>query len=92
MEQLKAQAPQKARPLFEQLLAVQPRHAAAHHFLGVALQQQGQLEEARRAMRRSLRLHPRQRTWVENLAKLEASLGNNESASALITRSQAMQP
>lgn len=68
MAQLQAGQPKQAEALLRQLLAERPEHAAAHHFLGAALAQQGQLQEAREEMRRSLALHPFQPSWLGNLA------------------------
>ena len=81
------QAPQAQR-LFTALLAQRPDHAAAHHFLGAALVQRGQLEAARQAMRRSLQLHPFQPSWLGNLAAIEAALGHTEAARQLREQQQ----
>jgi tetratricopeptide (TPR) repeat protein len=70
--------PTEAEALFRKLLMARPAHAAGHHFLGAALYQQGKLEEARKEMRRSLELLPRQLQWMENLLAIEKALNNTE--------------
>ena len=81
------QAP-RAQQLFAGFLEHRPDHAAAQHFLGAALAQQGQLEEARDAMRCSLALHPLQPSWLGNLAAIEEALGNPEGARQLREQQQ----
>ena len=73
----------EAEALFRKLLMARPSHAAGHHFLGAALYQQGKLEEARKEMRRSLELLPRQLQWMENLLALETALNNTEEVDKL---------
>lgn len=73
----------QAEASFTKLLQARPAHAAAHHFLGAALYQQGKTDEARREMRRSLELHRGQIQWMENLAALEERAGNSEAAGKL---------
>ena len=68
---------------FRTLLQACPAHAAAHHFLGAALYQQGKIDAARKEMRRSLELHRGQVPWMENLAALEEHAGNREVAGKL---------
>jgi Flp pilus assembly protein TadD len=55
--------------------------------LGAALAQQGKLEDARAAMRRSIELHPRHASWYDNLAAIEEAAG--DTAAARILRAQA---
>jgi Flp pilus assembly protein TadD len=88
MAALQAGQAQRAQQLFAGLLQHRPDHAAAQHFLGAALAQQGQLEEARDAMRRSLQLHPFQPSWLGNLAAMEEALGNPEGAGQLREQQQ----
>jgi len=78
----------EAQRLFAQLLQHRPHHAAAQHFLGAALAQQGQLAEAREAMRRSLQLHPFQPSWLANLAAMEDALGDGAAAKRLREQQQ----
>lgn len=75
-----------AEGLFRKLLTARPAHAAAHHFLGAALYQQGKVEEACKAMRRSLELLPGQVQWMENLLAVEKILGHAEEAERLMQR------
>lgn len=92
MDHLKNNRPQEAEAHFKKLLAARPAHAAAHHFLGAALLQLGQAENARKEMRRSVELRPGQRQWLENLLKVEERLGNEAAAQALrkrLTRQEA---
>lgn len=83
MDHLQNNRHSEAETLFRKLLTARPAHAAAHHFLGAALLQQGHSEKARQAMRRSLELRPGQRQWLENLLKVEESLGNEAAVQAL---------
>lgn len=66
----------EAAQAFLEVIAARPDHAAAHHFLGVAQAQGGQLAEARDAIRRAVTLHGIHPAWFENLAKIEEALGN----------------
>jgi len=75
--------PATAEKLFQKLLQARPAHAAGHHFLGATLYQQGKLEEARKEMRRSLELVPRQLQWLGNLLKVEQALGNVDEVARL---------
>jgi tetratricopeptide (TPR) repeat protein len=83
MAALQAGRAAEAQQLFAQLLQHRPHHAAAQHFLGAALAQQGQVAEAREAMRRSLKLHPFQPSWLGNLAAMEEALGDGAAAEQL---------
>ena len=86
MEYLQQQEPVKAIPLFQQVLAAYPKHAAAHHFLGVALVQSNQRYEGLRMMRLSVLLLPNHLTWLQNLAEVEAYVGNTDQATQLNKR------
>jgi len=82
----------EAEAVYRKLLQARPSHAAAHHFLGAALYQLGRLEEARKAMRRSLELLPGNLQWLENLKAAELALGNSaevEKLDAVIARRKA---
>ncbi len=84
----------EAEAIYRKLLQARPSHAAAHHFLGAALYQLGRVEEARKAMRRSLELLPGNLQWLENLKAAEAAMGNTaevENLDALIARRKAGQ-
>ena len=86
MEHLKNNRAKDAEALFRRLLAARPAHAAAYHFLGAALLQLGQVENARKEMRRSVELRPGQRQWLENLLIVEERLGNESAVTALRKR------
>jgi tetratricopeptide (TPR) repeat protein len=88
MAQLKAGAPAAAEQHFAQVISAYPNHAAAHHFFGVALLQQGQIEEALKAMRRSIALLPSHPSWHENLARAEQAAGDFEAANELLERAR----
>lgn len=81
---LEANKPAEAEVIYRKLLDARPAHAAAHHFLGAALFQQGKPEEARKEMRRSIELHKGHRQWLQNLASVEQALGNHEAADKLL--------
>ena len=83
MAHLEAGRPAEAEQALRTLLLARSSHAAAHHFLGAALYQQGKLEEARKEMRRSLELLGGHAPWRENLAKVEDALGNADEAKNL---------
>lgn len=85
MEQLQKGELSNAEASFSTLLQARPAHAAAHHFLGAALYQQGKIDDARKEMRRSLELYPGQVQWMENLAALEERAGNGDAAGILRT-------
>jgi Flp pilus assembly protein TadD len=83
MEQLQKGALSQAESSFRTLVQARPAHAAAHHFLGAVLYQQGEIAAARQEMQRSLELHRGQGQWMENLAALEEHAGNREVAAQL---------
>ncbi len=80
MELLKSGRLDGAEEAFRSLIAARSAHAAGHHFLGATLYQQRRFEDARKLMRRSVELQPGQRQWLENLARVESALGNEEEA------------
>ncbi len=84
MSELQSGHPELAQQTFKSLLSARPAHAAAHHFLGAALYQMAQHEEARKEMKRSLELLGNQPQWLENLAKVEVALGNNDQAQKIL--------
>jgi tetratricopeptide (TPR) repeat protein len=86
MSQLQSGQPSEAQQTFKSLLAARPAHAAAHHFLGAALYQMAQHEEARKEMKRSLELMDGQLQWLENLAKVELALGHTDEAQKIQER------
>ncbi len=59
-----------AESRFRQILDHTPGHAAAMHMLGTAFFHQGFITPAQKCMERSIRLHPGNPTWYDNLAVL----------------------
>lgn len=76
----------EAGKVFLEVIAAQPNHAAAYHFLGVAQAQIGRLNEGRDAVRHAVALHGLHSAWFENLAKIEHALGNVAAAQAAAMR------
>lgn len=76
----------EAGKVFLEVIAAQPNHAAAYHFLGVAQAQIGRLSEGRDAVRHAVALHGLHAAWFENLAKIEHALGNVAAAQAAAVR------
>jgi len=83
MEALEAGDFSGAEQVFRSLLAFAPKHAAAQHFGGAALYQQGNLDEAASMMRQSLQLHRGHRSWLENLIKVEQARGDDDQVAKL---------
>lgn len=86
MDKLKQGRSAEASQAFLEVIAAWPNHAAAHHFLGVAQAQAGQLVEARDAIRHAVTLLGRHPAWFDNLAKVEQALGNVAAAQAAAER------
>lgn len=76
----------EASKVFLEVIAAQPNHAAAYHFLGVAQAQTGHLNEGRDAVRHAVGLHGLHPAWFENLAKIEHALGNVAAAQTAAMR------
>jgi len=83
MSDLQEKKPKEAEASFRELLTARPAHAAAHHFLGAALYQQGKLAEAAKEMRRSVKMVRGNLQWMENLLAVEQALGNAKGAEKL---------
>jgi tetratricopeptide (TPR) repeat protein len=83
MSDLREKRPKEAEASFRRLLTTHPSHAAARHFLGAALYQQGRLEEAGKEMRRSVKMVRGNLQWMENLLAVEQALGNPKEAEKL---------
>jgi tetratricopeptide (TPR) repeat protein len=88
MSHMKAGRYTQAIEDFGRLLEGNPRHAAAHHFLGGVYFEIHDLPRALACMRQSVKLHPLHATWWENLAKAEASLGEEVLAQQARQRAQ----
>ncbi|MGN7610515.1 sulfotransferase [Magnetococcales bacterium HHB-1] len=80
MSLLKQEQWSEAEQLFRQLLRYIPKHAAAHHMLGVVLFNQGKTRWALERIRRSLDLHSGHPSWYHNLAKVYTALGRHQEA------------
>lgn len=72
----------EARRGYEAILAAQPQHAAALHYLGMLEQQSGNLELALQRMRSSIALDPRQAFFHVNLGNTLKDLGKPQEAEA----------
>ena len=88
MAHLQASRAAEAENCFLQVIAAHPEHAAAYHFLGAALLQQGQAPKAVRAMRQAIRLLAVHPAWWENLARAEGATGNEDGAKKAWMRGQ----
>lgn len=67
--------PARAEALAREVIAAQPRSAAAHEVLGAALALQGKLDEAVTALQRSVELDPRQATAHTKLGDIALAQG-----------------
>lgn len=81
-------AEQEAR----QAVEVEPGLATGYNNLGIALAQQNKLEEARVALEKALKIDPRDRQVLINLAMVELSLQNEGRALELFLRALAIDP
>jgi tetratricopeptide (TPR) repeat protein len=84
MAALQEKKPGIAEAAFRRVLTARPAHAAARHFLGAALYQQGKLKEASREMRRSVKMQKGNLQWMENLLAVERALGNTGGVEKLL--------
>ncbi len=75
-----------ALKIYAQVLAVQPQHAHALHFMGLALQQNGDVRRGIELMARSVRLAPREFAFHSNLGNAYLGLGELEAAVACFER------
>ncbi|TAN53968.1 MAG: tetratricopeptide repeat protein, partial [Methylococcaceae bacterium] len=83
MKNLKAGQGKAAERIFQRMLDRNPGHAAAMHFLGMALFQQGSRLKALKRIKQSIALHPGHPAWYRNLALvLDALKLTDEAASA----------
>ncbi|TIT38859.1 MAG: tetratricopeptide repeat protein, partial [Mesorhizobium sp.] len=58
---------QEAEAIYRQVLARQPKHAAAAHFLGLLLHQTGRNEEGMDFLEQSVQLQPTNPDFLNNL-------------------------
>lgn len=82
----------RAAELYRRLLADQPEHAAAHHLLGLACSQRGDLVEALAHLRQALRLDPGNPAGHCNLGEALRRTGDVEGAKASFRRALALDP
>ena len=82
----------KAEQEARQAVEAEPGLATGYNNLGVALAQQNKLEEARMALDRALKIDPRDREVLINLAMIELSLQNEGRALQLFLRALAIDP
>jgi predicted TPR repeat methyltransferase len=77
-----------AERIYRQILAAQPNHAEATHFLGVLAQQAGRADFAEQLIRRSIVLMPGVAGFHNNLGEILRSAGRN--AEALVEYQKAL--
>lgn len=87
----KGQAGQAAY-VCEAVLKLEPDHAAALHYLGVAVHRRGDHEQALEPMRRSLELVPDQADWYSNLGIVLRACGRFEAAMEAFRRATVIEP
>ncbi len=80
MDLLTAENYARAENRFRQVIELNPEHAAAIHMLGAAYFHQGFISPAQKCMEQSIRLHPGNPTWYDNLAVLLDHAGQPEAA------------
>ena len=71
-----------AQAKYHALLAAEPTHAGALHFLGVLLHQQGDLDEGRALVQRSLQLAPQHADWHNTWGNMLAAQRRDDDAAA----------
>ena len=77
---------------FRALVDAEPRHAAALHFLGLALHQQGQSEAGLAAMQQALALQTQNPLYWNNLAGVLDQMGRSEEAERAYREALALKP
>ena len=82
----------EAETLYRQILATQPDHAGALHFLGVIAFQSGQLPEAIERIRQSLAINPANHVAHSNLGIALYDRGRIEEAAAAWRRAIELKP
>ncbi|MER9747681.1 tetratricopeptide repeat protein [Mesorhizobium sp. M0140] len=71
---------QEAETIYRQVLARQPKHAAAAHFLGLLLHQTGRSEEGLDLIERSVSLQPTNPDFLNNFGTVMRDLGRPAAA------------
>jgi protein O-GlcNAc transferase len=82
----------QARALHEQILAAEPTHAGALHYLGVIAYQSGDLQSAVDLMRRAIALRPGYAEAYNNLATILREMGQAPEAVAAARRAIELKP
>jgi len=82
----------QAEAAYREVLAADPRHVDALHFLGFLAFQRGEHERAVDLIARSLALKPSNARAQQNLGKAYQVLGDQEQASACFRKALALQP
>ena len=81
-----------SRTLFRHALAVTSDNAVAHNCLGIALADEGRLEEGMRHYREALRIRPGYSEAMGNLGAAFAQQGRPEEAASLLGKAVAIDP
>ncbi|HET8869584.1 MAG TPA: tetratricopeptide repeat protein, partial [Aquabacterium sp.] len=81
-----------ARPVYEQLLQLEPEHANGLHYLGLLQVQQGQLAQGIEFIERSLQINPQQFAALGNLAGALQEVGRLEEAVARLDEALTLKP
>jgi len=82
----------RAIPLYQQLLQVQPHHADALHLLGVALHQKGDSVRAIQLISRAIAISPTSAAFHGNLGEIHRSLGQLDRAIACLRTALRLDP
>jgi len=82
----------EAEPLYRQILAQQPGHAGALHFLGVLAHQVGQNEVAVDLIQRAIALNPNWPQAYGNLGSVLQAMGKSDDAIAAFRQAIVLQP
>ncbi len=82
----------EAEAIYRQILAVDPRHADALHFLGLVAQQTGRPEIALDLLRQSIALAPNSASFHGNFGAALAGAGHFEEAITAYRQAIALQP
>jgi protein O-GlcNAc transferase len=71
-----ANQPEAAQPLYEQVLARDPKHAHAFHSLGVSASGEGRRQDAIQLFRQAITLNGKEAVFYENLGRTLQADGN----------------
>lgn len=83
---------ERARALYEQILAAQPEHADALHYLGVLCHQQGEGRRAQELIRRAIAAAPAVAPYHDNLGTVLEHAGRLDEACAAYQAADALEP